>query len=84
MNGTQVSCKKRVHTLTKVENSGFSLDTAISSQGKKRVDRAGKVIRATVIGHFLIEPIKHAWIVWKGSVIESTSHETWNKLCKQP
>ena len=45
----------------------------------------GNALRSsTVIGHFLIEPVKHAWIVWKDSVIESTSHETWNKLCKQP
>ncbi len=36
-----------------------------------------------LISHFLIETAKHAWIVWRDSAIESTSHETWNGYCKQ-
>ena len=36
-----------------------------------------------LISHFLIETAKHAWIVWRDSAIESTSHETWNGNCKQ-
>ena len=31
-----------------------------------------------------IETPRHAWIVWKDGAIESNSHETWNKWCKQP
>ena len=35
--------------------------------------------RITSITHFLFETAKHAWIVWRDSAIESTSHETWNE-----
>ena len=32
------------------------------------------------ISHFLIEAAKHAWIVWRDSAIESTSHEDMERI----
>ena len=33
---------------------------------------------------FVMVVAKHAWIVWRDSVIESSSHETWNEQFKEP
>ncbi len=35
------------------------------------------------VSHFVIETAKHEWTVWRDGAIGSTSHESWNGLCKQ-